>query len=78
VNDFGYGELVAVNVDWLGVPVGAVGEVVGFGFEDPVTYFVDFTRGVFPIPAIHLSRTGKPLLRLRDHLARNPEPLHAA
>jgi hypothetical protein len=78
VNDFGYGELVAVNVDWLGVPVGAVGEIVGFGFENPVTYFVDFSRGVFPIPAIHLSRAGRTLWSLADYRKRKPEPLHAA
>jgi hypothetical protein len=60
VDEFAFGDKVAVAVDWLGVPLGSIGEIVGFGFEDPVTYFVDFRRGVFPIPAIHLTRTVLP------------------
>ena len=51
-----YGDSVVVTADWLGVPLGAHGVVVGSGLHHPVTYFVHLGTDIVPLPAIHLRR----------------------
>jgi hypothetical protein len=68
-----YGDSVVVTADWLGVPLGAHGVVVGSGLHNPVTCFVHFGTDVVPLPAIHLRRAHTP--GWRDHAGGTVVPL---
>lgn len=57
VVEFADGDVVAVTVDWLGVPLGAQGHVRGFAYEQPVSYYVEFQTGVYAVPAVHMVRS---------------------
>ena len=51
------GEEVRVTVDWLPVPVGSQGEVIGEVFHNPLTSIVRFRSGMHLIPTVLLERT---------------------
>ncbi len=66
------GERVRVRVDWLGVPAGAQGEVLGFAFRNPVTYLVRFPGGRHLIPVVNLERMRSTPAPARPHLVPLP------
>jgi len=63
---------VRVRVDWLGVPQGAEGEVLGIAFRNPVTYLVRFPGGRHLIPVVHLERVRRTSAPARPHLVAPP------
>jgi hypothetical protein len=61
---FNKGDKVRVTADWLAVPGGEKGEVLGEIVQFPVMWLVRFPSGTRVIPAVLLERT-----RSATHLA---------
>jgi hypothetical protein len=61
---FKSGDTVRVTADWLAVPGGSKGEVLGEVFHNPVSCLVRFRSGTKLIPAVLLERA-----QSAEHLA---------